>query len=63
MGRRTTRRPRRKKTSRPSVFFIIALAIGLILFFIMAVMVLRNPQKMKQGRAVPTVAAATALAA
>lgn len=62
MGRRTTRRPR-SETSRPSNFFIIALAIGLILFFVMLTMLLLNPKRMKQGRAMFHASAATTRAA
>jgi hypothetical protein len=46
MGRKTTRRPgRRQEINRPSTFFIVALAIGLILFFIGLAIIVRRPQK------------------
>ncbi len=49
MGHRTTRRrTRQNQTNRPSTFFLVALAIGLILFVIMAVMLIRRPA-VKQG--------------
>ncbi len=49
MGHRTTRRrAKQNQTNRPSTFFLIALAIGLILFVIMAVVLVRRPA-VKQG--------------
>jgi hypothetical protein len=44
MGHRTTRRPgKRQQVNRPSTFFIIALATGLIVLVIMAVVLIRRP--------------------
>ncbi len=49
MGHRTTRRRGQlQATNRPSTFFIIALAIGLIVFVVMAVVLIRRPA-VKQG--------------
>jgi len=43
MGRGTTRRKRPKESSRPSLFFIIALAIGVAIFIWIATQVVRRP--------------------
>jgi cbb3-type cytochrome oxidase subunit 3 len=57
MGRRTTR-GRRQEVNRPSTFFIVALAIGLILFFIALTIIVRRPQKKQQLGAMKSAPAA-----
>jgi hypothetical protein len=48
VGRRTTRRPgRAKQTNRPSLFFIIALAVGLVLVLSLFIWSLSHAPKPK----------------
>ncbi len=58
MGHRTTRGARRQAQG-PSKFFIIALAIGLVLFLVAFVVVLRRPpqpEKIGKSGAIASVA-------
>jgi len=43
MGRGTTRRPKRKESGRPSIFFILALALGIVLLVWAFSQVVRRP--------------------
>ncbi len=45
MGRKTLRRPNRNESSRPSTFFLIALAAGIVMLIVMAVVFIRTPMK------------------
>jgi len=57
MGRGTTRRPKPKESSRPSIFFIIALAIGIALLVWAFSRVIRRPASRRGERSgVPAMA-------
>ena len=43
MGRGTTRRPKKKDSGRPSIFFILALTIGIVLLVWAFSQVVRKP--------------------
>lgn len=47
MGRRTLRAPRRKQTDRPSTFFLLALAVGIVLVITMYILMWSRPMKVE----------------